>query len=133
MGYIELFEEVLERPIKVICCVRDIREVVASFERKHRENQMTKADAPSPAYFDCQTIEGRAMQLTSPEAVVGLAVRRLRDAFDRKLVDRLVIVRNTDLIADPVAEVMRISVAVRQSSLYAAELIVSGGDVIGFK
>ena len=109
IAYIELIEEILERPVKIICCVRDIREVVASFERKFRTNQLTKTDAIGQAYFDCQTIQGRVAHLMSNEAVVGLAVRRIRDAYDRNLADRIVIVRFRDLVSDPVSEIISVS------------------------
>jgi sulfotransferase len=112
VAYIELIEEVLERPIKVICCVRDMRNVVASFERLYRTNQLTKADVGGEAYFECQTIEGRARQLLGHGAVVGLAINRIRDAFDRGLSNRIVVVRNCDLVADPASEIMRVSLAV---------------------
>lgn len=112
IAYIELLEEILERPVKVVVCVRDIREIVASFERLHRTNQLTKQDAPHPEYIDCQSIEGRARCLLSPGAVVGLAIVRLRDAINRGLGNRLVIVRNSDLVDDPVATVMKVCTAV---------------------
>lgn len=112
IAYIELLEEILERPVKVIVCIRDIREVVASFERLHRTNQLTKADAPHPQYFECQSIEGRARCLLSQDAVVGLSLVRLRDAINRGLRDRLVIVPYSQLVADPVATVMQVSMAV---------------------
>lgn len=109
MAYIELIEDVLDRPIKIICCVRDIREIVASFERLFRTNQLTKADAVGDAYFECQTIEGRVRHLLAPQSVVGLAVNRLRDVFDRKVDDRLLIVPYSELVSDPVGTVFRIS------------------------
>ena len=112
IAYTELIEDVLERPVKVICCVRDVREVVASFERLYRTNQLTKADVGGDAYFECQTIDGRARQLLGSGAVVGLAINRIRDAFDRGLADRIVIVRNRDLVAMPQEEILRISMAV---------------------
>ena len=112
IAYIELIEEVLERPVNIICCVRDVREVVASFERLYRTSQLTKADVGGEAYFECQTIEGRARQLLSHGAVVGLAINRIRDAFDRGLADRIVIVRNSDLVTTPQEEIPRISLAV---------------------
>jgi sulfotransferase len=109
MAYIELWEEVLERPVKIICCVRDVRDIVASFEKLFRTNQLTKADPIPAAYFECQTIEGRVAHLLSNEAVVGLAVNRLRDVFDRKVDDRLMIIPYNQLIADPVSAVVQIS------------------------
>lgn len=109
MAYIELWEEILERQIKIICCVRDIRDIVASFEKLFRTNQLTKADPLPPAYFECQTIEGRVQHLLSNDAVVGLAINRLRDVFDRKVDDRLIIIPYKKLIEDPVSAVVQIS------------------------
>ncbi len=112
LSYIELLEEILERPVKVIVCVRDIRDIVASFERKFRTHQLTKADAPHPGYIAAQTIEGRIQQLLSGDSVVGLAVNRLRDAYDRGLADRLVIVRYDDLVDNPAETIIVVSSAV---------------------
>lgn len=111
LAYIELIEEILERPIKIICCVRDIREIVASFEKLYRTNQLTKKDAVGAAYFDCQTIDGRMMQLLSTESVLGLSINRLRDVFDRGLDDRLIIVRYSELISDPVSMIIKTCMA----------------------
>lgn len=109
MAYIELWEEILEREIKIVCCVRDVRDIVASFEKLFRTNQLTKADPLPPAYFECQTIEGRVQHLLSNEAVVGLAINRLRDVFDRKVDNRLIIIPYKKLIEDPVSAVVQIS------------------------
>lgn len=104
--YIELVEEILGERARIICCVRDIREVVASFERLYRTSQLTKSDVGGEAYFDCQTVEGRARQLLSPGAVLGLSLARLHDVFTRKVDDRLIIVPYEHLVADPAGVVM---------------------------
>lgn len=112
MAYIELIEEVLQREIKIICCVRDVREIVASFERLYRTNQLTKSDAVGDAYFDCQSIDGRAEHLLDHRSVLGLALTRLRDVFDRKVDDRLIIVPYCELVKDPVSVILQVSSAV---------------------
>lgn len=109
MAYIELLEEILERPVKVVCCVRDVRDIVASFERLFRTNQLTKNDPLGPAYFECQTIEGRVQHLLSNDAVVGLAINRLRDVFDRGVDNRMIIVPYSKLIEDPVSTIVQVS------------------------
>lgn len=106
MQYLELIEEVLGERARVTCCVRDIREVVASFERLYRTNQLTKSDVGGDAYFDCQTTEGRVRQLLSPGAVLGLSLARLHDVFTRKMDDRLVIVPYEHLVSDPAGVVL---------------------------
>lgn len=109
MAYIELMEEILERPIKIICCVRDVRDIVASFEKLYKNNQLTKTDAVGDAYFDCQTVDGRVEHLLDMRSVVGLSLNRLRDVFDRKMDDRLIIIPYTELVKDPVSAIMQIS------------------------
>lgn len=112
LAYIELLEEILEQQVKIVCCVRDIREIVASFERLHRENQLTKADPLPSAYADCQTVAGRAEQLLAKDSVLGLMLNRFRDVFARKLDDRLIIVPYSQLVANPIGLVSKLSEAV---------------------
>lgn len=105
---IELLETILDRPVKVIVTVRDIRDVVASFEKLFRKSALTRHPALGEAYFDVQTVDGRARQLLHPQAVLGLAVRRVLDAFDRGLQDRLVIVPYKELTEQPQLTLARI-------------------------
>lgn len=104
--YIELIEGILGQRARVICCVRDIREIVASFERLYRTSQLTKADVGGDAYFDCQTTEGRARQLLSSGAVLGVSLARLHDVFTRRMDDRLLIVPYEQLVSDPAGVIM---------------------------
>lgn len=92
LGNIELLEEVLGRPIKIIVTIRDVRAIVSSFEKLHRKSQLTKTSPASDAFFDMQSINGRARQLLSVQSVVGLSITRFRDALDKGLADRLVII-----------------------------------------
>lgn len=108
IAYLELLDEIFEAPQRIVCCVRDVRDIVASFEKLHRKSSLTKRDAVGDAYFDCQTIQGRAMQLLSKEAVVGLAINRLRDALAKGYRDRLLIVPYHGLTSDPVGTMARL-------------------------
>lgn len=101
-AYIELLEEVLERRVEIVVPVRDIRDVVASFEKLHRKNPLLRREGQGDGYLDMQTVDGRARQLLQPGAVLGLAVRRILDAFDRGLGDRLIIVPYAELTVNPV-------------------------------
>jgi len=89
---IELLEEILGRKIKIIVTVRDVRAIVASFEKIHRKSQMTKISPGGDAFFDMQSVNGRAKQILNTQAVVGLSIARFRDALDRGLADRLIII-----------------------------------------
>lgn len=101
LQYIEPLEEVLERPVKVIVPVRDIRAVVASFEKLYRHRGIEYREAVGEGFFQCQTIQGRAQMLLGPQSVLGLSIARLRDALARGVGDRLVIVPYRALTSRP--------------------------------
>ncbi len=90
LAHIEMAEYVLERKVKVLVPVRNVAEVLASFELLWRKTSASRQMAQEKEqYFKMQTVEGRCetwMQETQP---VGLAVRRLKDAVQRGLGDRL--------------------------------------------
>ena len=92
LQYIEPLEETLGRPVKVIVTVRDVRAIVASFEKIYRRRSIDYREPGNEAFFQCQTIEGRAEVLLNPKSVLGLTIARLRDALARGLGDRLVII-----------------------------------------
>jgi hypothetical protein len=94
-------EDVLEREVRVVVPVRDVKGIVASFEKIGRKSWMTKPAVKGPAFFDIQTVGGRARQILAPPSVVGLSINRLRDALDRGLRDRLVFVPYRDLTNHP--------------------------------
>ena len=101
LQYVEPLEEVLQRPVKLIVTVRDIRAIVASFEKLYRQRSIDYREPMSDAFFQCQTTEGRAEALLSPRSVLGLTVARLRDALQRGVGDRLIIVPYQALTGSP--------------------------------
>lgn len=101
LQHIELLEEVYRRPVKVICTVRDLKAVAASFEKLHRKNALARRQYLGPAYFQAQTIDGRAKVLLGPGGVIGLPVNFIRDALNRGVADRVLVVRYQDLTARP--------------------------------
>lgn len=113
IAYIELLEEVLQERVKILVTVRDIKAVVASFEKLHRQSTLTKHALTGDGFFEAQTIEGRARQLLAPGAVVGLAVNRIRDALERGLADRLLFVPYRRLTLDPRGTMARLHAALR--------------------
>ena len=101
LQYIEMLEEILERPIKIVVTVRDIRAIVASFEKIYRKRSIDYIEGEGPAYFNIQTVYGRANEILAPGSVVGLTVARLRDALQRGVGNRLIIVPFGQLTNDP--------------------------------
>jgi len=101
-AYIELIEDVLERPIRMVCPTRDLKDIVASFERLRRKHPLTAIHGLGADYFAQQTVLGRAQHLLSPQGVVGLPLVRLMDAIDRGYQDRMFFVNYKELMGDPV-------------------------------
>ena len=101
LNYIENLEEVLGKKIKVLVTVRDVRAIVASFEKIYRKRGIEYEYPLGEAFFKCQTIEGRSDHLLSPGGVVGLAVNRVRDAINRGLGDRIIVVPYRNFTRNP--------------------------------
>lgn len=102
LAYIELAEMILQQPPKILVPVRDIRDILASFEKLYRKGAATtQLGQEREQYFKWQTIEGRCEIWSSQEQPVGLAFNRIKDALHRGHRDKLHFVRYEDLTAHP--------------------------------
>lgn len=102
VSLLEMAEHVLERPAKVIVPVRDVRDVLVSFERLWRKRaQDGQIPGEAEHYFQFQTVEGRLAFWMRDDQPVGLAYNRIRDALSRGLVERLHFVPFERLTTDP--------------------------------
>ena len=88
--YIEPLEEVLGRRVRVITMVRDVRSIVASFEKIYRRRGIEYRPPDTPAN-DPDSVVGRARHTLETDQVTGRSLLRLRDALQR-CPDRLVII-----------------------------------------
>lgn len=105
---IELLEDVLGRQVKIIAPVRDVRDVLASFEKLYRRN-IYRGKAIDPAeYLQCQTVEGRCQFWLGTTSPLGIAYGRLVDAMARGFRDRLHFVHFERLTAAPEQELRAI-------------------------
>lgn len=102
LSQIEVLEASLRRPVKIVCTVRDVRAVVASFEKLYRSSPLTRRNYLGPSYVKAQTVSGRAQVLLGEAGIIGSSVAQLRDAFTRGMADRLIIVPYDRLTADPI-------------------------------
>ena len=102
-GYIELIEEILGRPIKIICTIRDLRDVAASFERLRAKNPFTAPHGQGEEYFRQQTIMGRTQLLFSPSGTIGASAARMLDAIDRGYSERMILVPYQKIVEVPQA------------------------------
>ena len=90
VSLIEMTEWALQQKIKILVPVRDLRDVLSSFEllwRKKAEKGQVAGEVEN--YFQFQTVEGRCEFWCRGDQPVGLAVNRVKDALKRGLGDRL--------------------------------------------
>lgn len=99
LSLIELAEFASGRKAKILVPVRSISQIVASMEKLHRKAAHKRGDQGD--YFDAQTTEGRSQKLLAKDGVIGIAYNRLRDAYQRGLGDRLLLVEYETLTSEP--------------------------------
>jgi len=105
LPYIELLDKLYaheEHPVKILVPVRDLRDVLASFEKLWRATIPDRQLAiERENYFQFQTMEGRCMTWVRNDQPVGLAVNRIRDAVARGHKDCLHFVEFEQLTFEP--------------------------------
>lgn len=107
LSLIELIEFIKGEPAKIIVPVRDISEILASFEMLWRKSTgMTQWAFESSDYFKAQTVEGRCDIWSGSGQPVGLAYNRLKDAIQRGKASSMLFVEFNDLTQRP-GETMR--------------------------
>jgi len=109
-AYIEMLESSLGRKVKVLVPVRNLSDVLASFEKLHRKAAARNAGGRPPGetaqnYFQMQTVVGRCEWWMREDQPVGLAYVRICDALARGLRDRMHFVVAEELTRRP-TEVM---------------------------
>lgn len=99
---IETMEELFGEKVKILVTVRDLRDVLASFEMLWRKNsKLDQIHQERENFIKFQTVQGRCSVWAAPEQPVGLALDRIRDAYKRGFKDRLYLVDFDDLTAKP--------------------------------
>lgn len=108
LSLIEMLEFVKPlAPVKILVPVRDIAEILASFEQLWRKSTGQSQWAFEQAdYFKAQTIEGRCDIWASQGQPVGLAYNRVKDALSRGHAKSLLFIEFDDLTQKP-AETLR--------------------------
>ncbi len=103
LAYIETLEFALGRKVKVVTTVRNIVDIIASFEKLYRRHtHIWQFPQEKSNLFQWQTVEDRANLWMSAEQPVGIAYNRLRDALQcRGLGDRIHLVEFDDLVTSP--------------------------------
>ena len=100
LNNIELIEEVLGCEVKIICCVRDIKQIASSFEKLNNKTPTIRNNLYSTDVARL-SIYSRTNDLLSPTGVIGNCVQSLRDAYQKGYNNRLLIVKFEQLTTDP--------------------------------
>ncbi len=101
-AHLELAELLLGSKPKVVCCVRDLRDVLCSFEKLWRITKDTRQIAQemgNPVEF--QTMEGRMDVLSRPNQIVGSCYDIIRDACVRGWRKQMYFVEYEELTRKP--------------------------------
>lgn len=98
--FMEDLEYSMGREIRIISTVRDIRAVVASFEKLYRKREIEYTYPQGDAFFEAQTVVGRAEVLLGKGGVIGLTINRIRDALNR-MPSRMVIIPYQSFTINP--------------------------------
>ena len=102
LSLIEMIEFILDKKCKIIVPVRNINEILASFEKLWRKTTgKTQWNFEKEDYFKSQTVGGRCEIWANAGQPVGLAYNRVTDALNRSLQDRLLFVEMDDLVTNP--------------------------------
>ena len=102
LAHIEMLELLLGRRARILVPVRDLRDVLASFEKLYRLTSSTRQlKAEAADYLNFQTVEKRLEFWARYDQPVGLAYNRIKDALARGLGDRLHFVPYEELCRSP--------------------------------
>lgn len=102
LSLIEMAEEVLDQQIKILVPVRDIRDVLASFEKLWRkQSKLSQVPTEASNYFQFQTVEGRCFIWANADQPIGLAYNRIKDAIQRGYRNRLHFVKFNQFTSFP--------------------------------
>jgi sulfotransferase len=101
IGQIPFIEAVLNRKVKIIVPVRDVRDILASFEKISTKNPLkpTAQELGNPQAWE--TIEGRCNIWFHVNQPVGAPYRKMKDALQKGYADRMHFVDYDDFTNHP--------------------------------
>jgi len=111
LTYIEDLERCLKREVTIIVTIRDIRSILASFEKLYRRRDIEYRYPLGEMYYKAQTTEGRCDFLLREDQVLGLSINRVRDAI-RRLPKKIHFVSYGALCEDPIGELKKLHKAI---------------------
>lgn len=107
LAYMEMADYILDHRPKVLVPVRDLREVLSSWEKMYRRDAATMpTTTENTDYIMAQTTQGRADILLRHNGPVGIAHNRMQDAIQRGWAGDMFFIDYDDLTHEP-EQVMR--------------------------
>lgn len=103
---IPLLESVLQRNVKMIVCVRNPAEILASFERARKENPLVVYDADRKLGPNT-SVAARAYHYAAPEGVMGTSHRNIQDAITMGYLDRMLFIDYGRFCGSPKSQTKR--------------------------
>ena len=104
---IAILEEILQRKMKMIVCVRNPAEILSSFEKMRKNNPLFVTGVDSNLGSG-SNIASRAMYYAGPGGVLGANHKNVKDAITMGYLDRLLFVDYNRLCNTPKAQMKRI-------------------------
>lgn len=102
MGDIEMLEFILDKKVKIIAPVREVREILASFEVLWRKmNAKSQWPFRPEDMVKAKTTEGRCDIWASANEPVGYCFNQIKDAITKGQSDRILFVEMEALTANP--------------------------------
>lgn len=102
LSLIEMVEFITGQTPKIIVPVRNISEILSSFEKLWRKSTgFSQWNFEQSDYFKAQTVEGRCDIWASAGQPVGLAYNRIKDAISRGYSDKILFLEFDELTSAP--------------------------------
>ena len=100
-------ENVLQKQVKMIICVRNPAEILTSFERMRKENPLFFATVDAHLR-EGSNIASRAYYYAGPDGALGLSHRNLKDSIVMGYLDRFLFVEYNRFCSSPKSQTKRI-------------------------
>jgi sulfotransferase len=104
---IPLLEEIFQKEVRILVCVRNPAEILTSFEKLRRENPLfyTKTDFK---LREGSSIASRAYYYANPDGALGMTHRNIKDAITSGYLDRMLFVDYNKYCSMPKGQTKRI-------------------------
>lgn len=107
INQIAILEDLLERQVKMLVCVRNPAEILATFERTRTNNPLFLTDADA-VLGENSNIATRAYYYAGHEGILGRSHRNIKDAVTANYSDRLLFIDYNRFCNTPKAQTKRI-------------------------